>query len=79
MISEQLIKKHNLEKYIEIYNKKSNNFYLDYKDCLLMIGLKVLAYNFFVLSKSNSKEKFKKDLTEIKNLLELLKGEYYDN
>ena len=78
-ISEQLIKKHNLEKYIEIYNKKSNNFYLDYKGCLLMIGLKVLAYNFFVLSKSNSKEKFKKNLTEIKKLLELLKGEYYDN
>ena len=78
-ISEQLIKKHNLEKYISIYNKKSNNFHLDYKGCLLMIGLKVLAYNFFVLSKSNSKKEFEKNLIEIKKLLELLKGKYYDN
>lgn len=39
-----------------------------------MIGLKVLAYNFFVLSRSNSKEKFKKNLIEIKKMLELLKG-----
>lgn len=44
-----------------------------------MIGLKVLEYNFFVLSKSNSKEKFKKNLIEIKKMLELLKGKYYDN
>lgn len=44
-----------------------------------MIGLKVLAYNFFVLCKSNSKEKFKKNLIEIKKMLELLKGKYYDN
>lgn len=78
-ISEQLIKEHNLEKYIDIYNKKSNIFHLDYKGCLLMIGLKVLAYNFFVLSKAKSKEKFEKNLLEIKELLELLKGEYYDN
>lgn len=78
-ISEQLLKKHNLERYIDIYNKKSNNFHLEYKGCLLMIGLKVLAYNFFVLSRSKSKEKFKKNLIEIKKMLELLKGEYYDN
>lgn len=78
-IFEQLIKKHNLEKYVDIYNKKSNNFHIEYKGCLLMIGLKVLAYNFFVLSKSNSKEEFEKNLIEIKKMLELLKGKYYDN
>ncbi len=78
-ISEQLIKKHNLKKYVDIYNNKSNNFHLEYKGCLLMIGLKVLAYNFFVLCRSNLKENFEKNLTEIKNLLEVLKGEYYDN
>ena len=44
-----------------------------------MIGLKVLAYNFFVLSKSNSTKEFEKNLIEIKKLLELLKGKYYDN
>ncbi|MDY3934205.1 MAG: hypothetical protein SOZ11_01505 [Bacilli bacterium] len=44
-----------------------------------MIGLKVLAYNFFVLSKSNSKKEFEKNQIEIKKLLELLKGKYYDN
>lgn len=44
-----------------------------------MIGLKVLAYNFFVLSISNSKKEFEKNLIEIKKLLELLKGKYYDN
>lgn len=44
-----------------------------------MIGLKVLAYNFLVLSKSNSKKEFEKNLIEIKKLLELLKGKYYDN
>lgn len=79
MISKQLLKNNNLKKYIDIYNKKSNNFYIEYKGCLLMIGLKILAYNFFVLSRSNSKEKLKKNLIEIKELLELLKGEYYDN
>ena len=78
-ISKQLLKKCNLEKYIDIYNKKSKNFHLEYKGCLLMIGLKVLAYNFFVLSRSNSKEKFEKNLIEIKKILELLKGDYYDN
>ena len=38
-----------------------------------------LVYNFFVLSKSNSKKEFEKNLIEIKKLLELLKGKYYDN
>ena len=38
-----------------------------------------LVYNFFVLSKSNSKKEFEKNQIEIKKLLELLKGKYYDN
>ena len=79
IISEQLIKRNYLKKYIDIYNKKSNYYQLEYKGCLLMIGLKVLAYNFFVLSNSNLKDVFEKNIEEIKKMLELLKGEYYAN
>lgn len=77
-ISEYLIKNHILKKYIKIYNENSNNFHITYKGCLLMVGLKLLAYNYYVFSKSKLKAKFEKNVNELKELLELLKKEYYN-
>lgn len=78
-IVEYLLETNNLEKYIDIYNSNSIKFHLEYKGCLLMIGLKVLAYNYYVLSEVDSKDLFDKKMLEIKKLLELLKGRYYGN
>lgn len=78
-ICDKMLQKNNLKKLINEYNQTSINFHLEYKGCLLMIGLKVLAYNFFVLSKINSKDIFKNNLFEIEGMLKILKGEYNGN